>query len=354
MNCMKAIAVLEKGVVRVVDDVPIPEIGEYGALCRNHACGVCSGTDMGIINGETTEKQGFLGFPTVLGHEDAGEVIRVGSKVRNIRIGDRFIHPNLWPDAGNGYTKTYGGMAQYGVVVDQQAMVEDGVCTPEQVPFYKKQHRFPAEIDWKDAALLLSLSECHSAAVNFGVQPGDRVLLYGAGPMGTALAMFMKLRGAAELTVIDSVPERLANSVRVAHTDRTINFAEQDTAAQIGDEKFDLVVDAVGKSTVLLEGAQYLRQGGKLCSLGVLRKGDTQIDLSRLPNNISLHMLNFPYGEYDIMDETIAYILQGKVNPKDFYSHVLPFERIDEALELVRSHRALKVVLDFEIGNGTD
>lgn len=59
-------------------------------------------------------------------------------------------------------------------------------------------------------------------------------------------------------------------------------------------------------------------------------------------------MLNFPYGEYAILDETIALIEAGKVNTKDFYSHVLPYEKIEEAVQLTLSKQALKVILDFD------
>ena len=48
------------------------------------------------------------------------------------------------------------------------------------------------------------------------------------------------------------------------------------------------------------------------------------------------------------MDETIALIEAGKVNPKDFYSHVVPFENIGEAVELTLTKQALKVILRFE------
>lgn len=169
MKLMKGIVVTEKNVVKVANDIPVPELGPYDCLCRVRACGFCTGTDFGIIHGLTTAAQGFRGYPTVLGHEGAGEVVEVGEKVRHIKVGDRFIHPNLRPDVGNGYTKTYGGMAQFGLVCDQQAMVEDGVCKPEEVPFYKKQGRFSDKIDFVDAALLLSLCECHSAATTDSV-----------------------------------------------------------------------------------------------------------------------------------------------------------------------------------------
>lgn len=349
MRLMKGIVVAEKNKVIVADDIPVPEIGPYDCLCRVHACGFCSGTDFGIIQGKATAAQVFQGFPTVLGHEGAGEVVEVGEKVRYIKKGDRFIHPNLRPDVGNGYTKTYGGMAQFGLVCDQQAMVEDGVCRESEVPFYKKQGRFSDKIDFVDAAMLLSLCECHSAAKNFGVRPGDSVLFYGAGPMGTALALFMKLLGAEKVIVIDSIQQRLENSKRVAGTDRIINFKTSSTQEEIGSERFDLVVDAVGSSQVVLEGSQYLKPGGTLCSLGVLKAGDTLVDAGRLQNNTRLHMLNFPYGEYDVLPETVAMVERGDVNPKNFYSHVVPFMEIDRAMELIRTKEALKVILTFDV-----
>ena len=344
---MKAVVVAAPGVVEIRDDVPVPEIGPYECLVKTHACGLCNGTDLQVIGGTIEEKAGFLGFPTVLGHEGAAEVIEVGSKVRHIHIGDRFIHNNLRPDVGNGYTKTFGSMAEYGLVCDHEAMAEDGFL-PSEMPFYKKQKQFPKEIGYIDAAMLLSLAESHSAAVNFGTKKGDHVLIYGSGPMGTALAMFMKLQGAEQVTIIDCVPERLANAQRVANVDRIINFAEISVKEAVGDELFDLAVDAVGRSSILVEGSQYLKPFGKVCSLGVLRNDDMMINVGQLKWNTSLHMLNWPYGEYDIMPQTIQFILEGKINPKDFYSHVMPYTKVNEAVELVRSRKALKVILDFD------
>ncbi|MDY3619504.1 zinc-dependent alcohol dehydrogenase [Agathobaculum sp.] len=344
MELMKAVAVLAAGDVRVVDNVPKPVPGDYEALIRVHACGFCSGTDSQIIGG--TLENGFGGYPTVLGHEGAGEVVAVGKKVRHIKVGERFIHPNLHPDVGNGYSKTHGSMAQFGLVCDREAMLEDGFAEAD-IPF-PKQHKFPDSISFVDAGVLLSLAECHSAAKNFGAAPGMDILIYGAGPMGIALAMFCKLRGADTVVQIDSVPDRLEQAKRVAKVDQTINFAAENVDEVLAGRKFDLVMDAVGFTSILYEGSGRLKPGGKVCSLGVLRTNDLMIDTSRLQCNTSLHMLNFPYGEYAIMDETIALIESGKVDPKDFYSHVVSYNDLDEVLRLVREKIALKVILTFD------
>lgn len=343
MEMMKAIAVLSAGDVRIVDDVPKPEPAAYEALVQVHACGICSGTDQQIIAG--TLENGFGGFPTVLGHEGAGEVIAVGSKVRHIHIGERFIHPNLHADVGNGYTKTHGSMAQFGLVCDRQAMLEDGFSETD-IPF-PKQHAFPDSISYVDAGVLLSLAECHSAAKNFGAGPGMDILIYGAGPMGIALALFCKQRGADTVVQIDGVADRLKQAKRVARVDKTVNFSTEDKNAILSGRRFDLVIDAVGLTEILYEGSSRLKSGGKVCSLGVLKKDDRIVDTARLQCNTSLHMLNFPCGEYDIMDETIALIESGQVHPTDFYSHVFPYTQLDEALRMVRERKALKVILTF-------
>lgn len=109
MEYMKAIAVMGPNDIGVVGNVPKPVLGDYEALVKVHACGFCNGTDMQIITGTGGDLgNGVSIYPTVLGHEGAGEIVAVGKKVRHIHVGERWIHPNLYPDVGNGYTKTHG------------------------------------------------------------------------------------------------------------------------------------------------------------------------------------------------------------------------------------------------------
>lgn len=346
MEYMKAVAVMGMNDVRVVDDVPKPEPGDYEALIKVHSCGFCNGTDMQIITGSGGDHgNGVSLYPTVLGHEGAGEVIAVGKKVRYIHVGERWIHPNLHPDVGNGYSKTHGSMAEYGLVSDNRAMLEDGFDENE-LPWIR-QHKFPNSISYIDAGVLLSLAESHSAAKNFGVTKGTEVLIYGAGPMGIALSLFCGLRG-GHVTQVDKVQDRLELSQKIAGTERVINSAVTDLDSALAGKKFDVAVDVVGFTEILYEASRYVKQGGLVGSMGVLRKNDLLVDTSRLQNNTSLHMLNFPYGEYEIMDETISLIEEGKVNPKDFYSHVLSYKEIDKAVQMTREKQALKVILSFE------
>jgi len=82
-----------------------------------------------------------------------------------------------------------------------------------------------------------------------------------------------------------------------------------------------------------------------LCSMGVLRSDDAVLDITRLQNNTMLQMLNLPYGEYDLMDRIIGLVRRGLLNPRAFYSHVLPRDDIETCVGLVRNKQALKVIL---------
>ena len=80
---MKGIIVEKDGTIHLADDIPMPEPGPYEALVKIESCMICNGTDMEIIRGELPEAQIF---PTVLRHESAGRVVKIGEKVKPIKL----------------------------------------------------------------------------------------------------------------------------------------------------------------------------------------------------------------------------------------------------------------------------
>jgi len=271
--------------------------------------------------------------------------VELGPKVRHIQLGDRFIRPDT-PYAYGQYTCTFGNMADYAVAIDRQAMREDGV--PEaDMPSQENCGKIPRDISFEDGAVILSLLECYSAIRNFRLQAGMDVLIYGAGPMGLGVAGCLKAIGAHSVTMVDTAAERLQYARDHFDVDGTVNVSQEKLEDVAHKHSFDAVMDLVGSTKILLEGTQYLKQGGVLCGMGVLRKDDALLDATRLQNNTSLHMLNFPYQRLFYMDELTALIQQGKLVPRHFYSHVLPAEEIDECIRLIKTKEALKVVLRF-------
>ncbi len=79
--------------------------------------------------------------------------------------------------------------------------------------------------------------------------------------------------------------------------------------------------------------------------VGVIRNRDAALSLLDLANHTSVHMLNWPFREHAAHGEIISLIREGRINPKDFYSHVLPIDEAPRAMEMVRTREAFKVVL---------
>lgn len=344
-NTMRGVVAIKPGEVLLKSDIPMPVLKDYECLVKIHTCGFCNGTDMQIIHGTITEEEGMMPFPTILGHEGVGEVIQVGNKVRYIQLGDRFIRPDT-PKWYGSYSCTFGTMAEYAVATDRKAMVEDGVPA-DQIPDEGKCERIPNDISFEDGAVMLSLLECISAVHNFGLKKDMDVLIYGAGPMGMGVANYLKIIG-ARVVLVDGVQARLDYAQRNFGVDHIVNFQKTRLADLYEPHSFDAVIDLVGSTKVLMEGTDYLRQGGTLCSMGVLKMTDTMLNVAKLQNNTRLHMLNFPYQRMNYMGELVDLIHQGKIVPKHFYSHVLPAERINDCVRMIREKEALKVVISFD------
>jgi threonine dehydrogenase-like Zn-dependent dehydrogenase len=279
----------------------------------------------------------------VLGHEAIGVVESVGPKARHLKPGEKHVFVHGAGTEGSRYSSTHGQMAEYGMLTDYRAMEEDGLPLPPGARVYAT--RVPDDFDVADGGVFLPLCECLSAVCNFGISGETDVLIYGAGPMGLAMMRYMGILGAKSVTAIDSVPERLAMAKEIGGAGRVLNFAEQSVDKALGGQLFDRVVDAVGLSSIIVEGSYRLKPFGVLCSLGVLRKDDSLVSLPEVKNNTLVHMLNFPYMEYERLEENLGYIRGGLVRPKDFYSHVMPMEDVGKAIELVRAKKTTKAIL---------
>lgn len=344
---MRGVAVTGKEQVSIVDDIPMPELTDYAALVRIRACGFCNGTDMQIINDTMPKGEAGIRYPTVLGHEACGEVVTLGKKVRNIAIGERYLHPVFPLPKNPVYFCNYGNMCEYACVYDHEAMLADGFAETE-LPFRGGFLRLPDGFDFVDGAAMISILECMSAVKNFGVTPGMDVLVYGAGPMGLGMMKCIEFAKAGSITLVEGIDERIRRAMEAVRIQSAVNFTRQSPMEAFSNKRFDMAFDMVGSSKVLYEASMLLKPGGKLCSMGVLRSDDSCLDVSRLQNHTTLHMLNMPYRRFDSLQDALSLMDEGLLDAKLFYSHVLPFTDVRSCIELVAQKRAFKVILTFD------
>jgi len=355
---MKAVLITEPDVVKVMD-VPMPVWGEYECLVEVKACGVCSSTDLKLINREHPENPSDpLRYPAILGHEAVGKIVEVGAKVRNFKLGDRVLVPfsNMGHIPDEKYKIVYGAMTEFSVAPDFAAMMDDGKqnrysgqfgATYDPKDFFCQS--FPDDISYIDGAMILSFKETYSAVRNFGIKDGMDILIFGDGSVGMGLSHFVNSYNVNSNVVIGHHDERLARIVEIAKPSLAIN-AKKGGMDQIEGKKFDIVIDAVGSTDIILKGVKLLKPGGKLVVVGVLSQDKTTIDLLKIPNYTSVMMHSFPYMEHRTHDEIIEFMRSGFVKASDYYSHIMPIDDAPEGIRLLQTREAFKVILTMNGG----
>jgi threonine dehydrogenase-like Zn-dependent dehydrogenase len=335
---MKAVAATAPGKVEIVE-IPMPEIQDYECLVKVRACGFCNGTDMKIIEDEVSTTP--VDFPVILGHEGVGEVVQAGKKVKNLHVGEVYLNPNGRIMPGTPFKSMWANMVEYGVLPDYPVMDELGIRGPR----YGGSLSLPPEIDPVDGGVILTLKECLSAIRNFDFQQGQAVLVYGDGPVGLALVNFLRISGAAWIGCVGHQPERLQRIARHSQTDMLLNSHLESVPERLAERRVDLVIDAVGSTAVIREASHLLKPGGKVGVLGVVKNKDASLSLLDLANHTSVHMLNWPYKEHATHEEIVGLILNGTINPRDYYSHVMAMREAPRAMEMIKTRQAFKVVL---------
>ena len=389
---MKAVCWWGKEKVRVVD-APDPKIlNPRDAIVRVTLTAIC-GSDLHLYDGYVpTMMKG-----DILGHEFMGEVVEVGSEVKNLRSGDRVIvpfpiacggcffckqkmwaacdntNPNAWmvealmgfSGAGMyGYSHMYGGYA-------------GGQAQYVRVPFADVN---PTKIengiaDEKVLFLTDILPTGYMAAENCGIQPGDTVAVWGCGPVGQFAILSAWMLGAARVIAIDRVPERL----RLAqHDSRTeiVNYEEAgdvfETLKELtGGRGPDRCIDAVGMEghghtvdavldrvkqamKLTFDRAHSLRQAIHCCRKGgtVSIPGVYAGFIDKVPFGTAFGKgLTLKMGQTHVHNYTrmlLEKIENGELDPSYIITHRV---RLDDAPEMYKTFRdkedeCIKVVMN--------
>ena len=340
---MKGLIVRGDGTLELSDQIPMPEIDDYEAVTKTIACGICNGTDLKLIEGKL---KGFSDYPAVLGHESVGEVIRVGSKVRNLKVGDRVLRTILKP--AEKYNSLWGSFAEYGYVNDYAARIEDGVEADEGTCTHQV---IPRNIDPVDGVMIITLKEICSALHRLGMQRGMNVVVVGCGPVGISMAALAKVMGTGKLMLSGHHEERLDVAKKMG-ADRVINSKNENLIRAVRDympEGVDLFVDCVGRAGIIDQGRQVVKETGKIGLYGIgMHTGDL-IDWDNAPYNFQIHSVQWPVSQEErkVHDEVVGYVLDGKINLKDLVTHRFPIDAYEEGFQMVKNREGLKVALEF-------
>ncbi|MDD2957817.1 MAG: zinc-binding dehydrogenase [Lachnospiraceae bacterium] len=337
---MKTFVVNKDGSTEI-KEIAKPRYSSKQALVKTIACGMC-GTDVKLLH------RTFKGFPEsvypiMLGHEGVGEVVEVGSEVTTFKIGDKVIlpfvdpDPELYPGLGSGW----GALSEYAVVCDPAAWPKG-----EAPGCAYAQTVLSDDLDPVDAVMIVTFREVLSNIRYFGIKPGDSVVVFGCGPVGSTFIKFLNLCGITEVTAVDIIDEKLEN-VKANGAAHIINSKNSDVTAEVRKlypDGVDYVLDAIGAPFVVNAAMPLIKDRGTVLCYGVPEKEEITIDFSKADYNWRVIYQQMPRKEEEgaAHEQVLEWIRSGKLVIKDFISDYFKFEDSVDAYEKLLDRKITK------------
>ncbi len=334
---MKAAIFDSPGKARVAR-VPDPIVGPGDVLIAVKAAGIC-GTDVHIYEGDF-----IADYPLIPGHEFAGEVIEVGEDVQNFKQGDRvavdpgvscricsFCQENRENFCAN--YKAYGihfsgGFAEMAAIKEENVYHIDG-------------------LSYLEGAMVEPIGCGIHGIRQVGIDLGDHVLIFGCGTIGSILMQLCKNSGAATLTVVDLIEEKLHLAKKLGATNALL--ADADLPAKLKElrpEGFQVVIDATGSPAVVQSMFSYVRDRGRLLFFGVC-PSKAKIEIS--PYDIYKRELKI-YGTFALLHTlapAIEMIREKKINAEALVSHRLSLDDFMTGLNMMLEKTgSMKIVIE--------
>ncbi|MBA2461002.1 MAG: alcohol dehydrogenase catalytic domain-containing protein [Actinobacteria bacterium] len=365
---MKAAVLEEFGAPLSVQELEIAEPQKGEALVRLVACGVCH-TDLYTASG--ADPSGYA--PTVLGHEGAGVVERVGEEVTSLAAGDHVVtlfspqcrecihclsprtnlclaireqqNQGYLPD---GTTRLSRGGEPMRHFMGTSTFAEYTVM-PE-IALAKVSPEAPLE----GAALFAcGLSTGLGAAINTAqVEPGSTCVVFGAGMVGLGAVIGCRLQGAERIVCVDLSEERLALARTHGATETMIGGpgAVERIVESTGGFGADYTFEATGNVAVMRQAVESARMGWGLCTVaGVAGKGET---LDIVPRFLitGRRVAGSSFGGVKGRDQVPQLVdrwLAGEIDVESFISHRLTLDEVNRGFELLEAQDGIRSVISF-------
>jgi (R,R)-butanediol dehydrogenase / meso-butanediol dehydrogenase / diacetyl reductase len=308
-----------------LDDVPMPALGPRDALLRVQACGIC-GSDLGYI-----AYGGVAGprpEPTPIGHEFSAVIERVGDEVRRYQPGTRVVvNPLAGGNVGNG-----GEVGAFGPEVIVREVDAGGVLFP-----------IPDDLPFERAALAEPLGVGMHAVERAQLAPGEKVAIFGAGPIGLMALAVLRWRGFDDVAIVDLSEKRLAIARELGAT-LALNAASDDVWRALhelhGTEKWmgmvpcagtHAYIEASGAPTVIADLIRHARPRARISVVALHRQPEPVDFLSLMAREITLTgSMAYP----DDYTEMVRMLTEVDLSPA--ITHRFPLARFEEALDTAR------------------
>lgn len=334
-----------------LEDVPEPGCGPQEIKLRVRNCSTC-GTDVKILhNGHQN-----LSPPRIVGHEIAGEVVEVGTDVvGGWKPGDRTQVIAAVP-CGECYECRKGWLAvcqnQTSVGYQYDGGFAEYMIVPREVLKVDGLNRIPDSVGYDEASAAEPLACAINAQELLGIEAGDTVVVFGAGPIGCMhIRIARGVHQAGRIFLVDVNAERLKMSAEAVQPDETINGAEVDVVDRVleltGGRGADVVITATAANVTQEQAIAMAARNGRISFFGGLPKADPFIRCdSNLVHYRQLHIHGANGSAPSHNKQALRYISTGQVPVKDLITAHIPLAKVLDAFGIVERGEAIKVTVE--------
>lgn len=304
-------------------EIAQPEIKPDEVEIHTAFAGIC-GTDHALYAGLPGSAPAVP--PIVLGHENSGVVVEVGSEVTNVKVGDRVaVDPNIYCGqckyCRTGRPELCEHLSAIGVTRD--GGFEDYFTAPASVVY-----PIPDNVSLKAAALVEPISCAVHGIQLLKVSPYQKALVIGDGFMGQLFVQILQAYGIHEVDLAGIVDEKLAMAKDKFDAKRTFNTMAGD---KIPDSEYDVVIEAVGSPKTQEAAIEAAARGGQVLMFGVGGPDDT-FEMNTYEVFQKQLTIQGSFINPNAFEDSLALLASGKVDVEPLISHELDYATVEDFL----------------------
>ena len=345
---MKALRFYAPKDVRV-EDVPEPVCGPNEVKIKVKNCSTC-GTDVKIF----TNGHPNITGTTTMGHEVAGEVVEVGANARGgFRVGDRVQSIAAVP-CGECYECKKGWMEvcqnQTSVGYQYDGGFAEYMIVPEQVLKVDGLNRIPDGVGYDEASAAEPFACAINAQEQVGIEEGDFVVVFGAGPIGCMHTRIARgVHRAGTIVLVDINAERLKMSADAVHPDVTVDASTEDVVARVleltGGRGADVVITATPAPVGAVQAVEMARKGARIVQFGGMPKENSKpgVDMN-LVHYKGLTIIGTTTFSPKHNRTALKLVESGRIPVKKLITHTFSLSDFVHGAELALEGKVLKGV----------
>lgn len=339
---MKAVFVSGPSTVNV-QETPQPQVGPGDILVRMNSCGIC-GSDVEKVFGQ-------YGKPSMrLGHEPAGTIMVVGSKVSGFEKGDRVFTHHHVPCYSCHFCRH--GNETMCPKYYQTNLFPCGLSEQYVVPEWNVTHggvlKLPDHVSFDEASMIEPLACCLRAWTKFSFQGGDTAAIFGAGPTGIMHGLVAKINKFSEVFCLDVNQYRLDFAQKLGLTSIKLgeNFISN-ILAQTQSRGVDVSIVATSNTRAIIDAISVTRKGGFVVLFGVPSKGAIlEVDISQVYSKEITLVPSYAASDKDTKN-SLELISSGKIDVKKLITHKYSIGDSQKAFEHAHTGiGAMKIIIN--------